>query len=351
MPFTRPTRTGLADQARAEIDARLSGADSRLRRSILDTLARVLAGGLYGLYSFLDWGVSQMFPDTAATENIERWASLYGFARTVAVASQGDVDFTGTNASIVPAGSILNRADGTTYTTDAIATIASGVATAAVTASVVGVGGDAVAGVALTTQSTIPGVNSAVVVATGGLVSGADAQSDESLRETVITRMREPPHGGAQFDYDTWVKVIPGITRVWVESDFATNPGELTVYFVLDGFANIFPSAGQLLIVSNILEPVRPVTAKITVAHLVQQPIDFTISVEPDTAEVRAAVIAELKSLLTREAVPGGTIKASRISEAISKATGETSHTITVPSADIVSSAGNLAYQRNFTWV
>ena len=76
----------------------------------------------------------------------------------MATAAGGDVTFTGTNGVAIPAGTVLQAADGTLYAVDAEATIASGTATATVTADVVGTTGNQDAGVMLTLVSPIAGV-------------------------------------------------------------------------------------------------------------------------------------------------------------------------------------------------
>ena len=78
--------------------------------------------------------------------------------------------------------------------------------------------------------------------------------------------------------------------------------------------------------------------------------VNFTISVTPSTAAVRAAVEAELEDLLLREAEPGGTLYLSRIREAVSLAAGESDSTITVPSADVTKASGQIATMGVITW-
>ena len=48
MSFTRPTLTELIGRSQDDIDARLPGADSRLRRSAVGVLATVHAGAVHG---------------------------------------------------------------------------------------------------------------------------------------------------------------------------------------------------------------------------------------------------------------------------------------------------------------
>ena len=49
-----------------------------------------------------------------------------------------------------------------------------------------------------------------------GIAGGADEQSDLLLLQRVLARLRQPPHGGADFDYIRWALEVPGVTRAWV---------------------------------------------------------------------------------------------------------------------------------------
>ena len=72
-------------------------------------------------------------------------------------------------------------------------------------------------------------------------------------------------------------------------------------------------------------------------------PLAVTISgLSANTAEIRAAVTAELAAQIRRDAAPGGTTRRSRLIEAVSRATGEEYHAMTVPSGDVVASAGTI---------
>jgi uncharacterized phage protein gp47/JayE len=102
----------------------------------------------------------------------------------------GNVTATGTNGTVIPIGTVLVRADGAEFATTAEATIAAGTATLAVEASVAGQDGNTDAASPLTFQSPIAGVNSAAVVATGGLSGGADEETDSALADRLIERMQ-----------------------------------------------------------------------------------------------------------------------------------------------------------------
>ena len=94
----------------------------------------------------------------------------------------------------------------------------------------------------------------------------------------------------------------------------------------------------------------RPVTAAVDVFAPTPVALNLSITLLPDTAAIRASVEAELKDLLARDAVPGGTLLISRIREAISIAAGEADHVLTSPTANIDHDAGELAVLGTITW-
>lgn len=350
MPFVRPTLLELVERIAADIESRLPGVDARLRRSNAAVLARVLGGATHGLHGNLEFLAGQIFPDTAEKEYLERWASIWSVLRKPAAAGQGSVIFTGTNGTVIPAGTLLQRSDGAEYTVDADATIAAGSATAAVTAGQAGAAGNTAAGSALSLVNPLAGVNASATVAAGGVTGGADAELDEDLRGRLLARIRQPPHGGADFDYVAWALEVPGVTRAWCYPRYLGN-GTVGVAFVCDDQpGGIIPDAAKVSEVQDYLDFLRPVTADLTVFAPVARPLDLTIRIAPDSAAVRAAVTAELADLVTRTAVPNGTIYLSHIREAISVAAGELDHTLVAPVADVVCSGGEISIMGAITW-
>lgn len=349
MAFTRPTLTQLIERAQADIETRLPGSQPRLRHTILGTLARVHPGANHGLYGYLDWIARQVLPDTADAEIMERWASIWGVTRKAASFAAGPVTLTGTTGAVVPAGTVLQAATGQEFKTNTEMTLVAGTATAQMTVLAAGQAGNLAAGTKLNLISPIAGVNSQATVASGGLVGGADTETDDALRARLLARIQAPPHGGAKADYIAWALEVAGVTRAWV------YPGELglgtvSVRFVRDDDASIIPDAAEVQAVQDHINALRPVTSAVTVVAPVAVPLNLTIQLTPNTAAVQAAVQAEIKDLLRRAAEPGGTILISHIREAISLAAGETNHVLTVPSADVAHTVGQIATMGTITW-
>ena len=351
MPFARPTLAEVQMRIEADIGSRLPGADARLRRSILGVLARVLAGAVHGIYGFIGWVWNQVLVDTAEAELLDRHGAIWGIARKAATYAAGDVTFTGTDGAVIAAGTLLQRSDGAEYTTDAEATIASGTATAAVTATAAGAAGNADAAVTLNLVSPIAGVDAAATVAAGGLTGGADEEADTAYRARIVARIQQPPHGGADFDYVTWALEVAGVTRAWpYEQELGI--GTVSVRFMMDDtYSDGIPLTADVAAVQAAIDALRPVTADVTVVAPVAVELDVEISnLDPSTTAVKAAIQAELADLIRREAEPGGVILISHIREAISIAAGETDHVLVSPTANVAHSTGEIAVMGTITW-
>lgn len=354
MAFQRPSLTDLVAQVQSDIDVRLPGADSRLRRSALSVLAYVIAGTAHLLYGFIAWCARQILVDTAEAEILARHAGVWGVDRVAASFAAGPVTLTGLAASVIPAGTRLLRGDGAIYATQAEAVIAVNTVTVAVEAEVAGAAGNADAGVVLNLITPIAGVQSAAVVAAGGLTGGADEETDASLQARVLQRIRLPPHGGGSFDYVYWAKKVPGVTRVW-EYPKALGLGTVTVRFMMDDtYADGIPQPADVAAVQAFIEGPyrRPVTAELFVVAPIADVLDVQISgLNPSTQAVRDAITASLRDLIRREAEPGGTILITHIREAISIAAGEYDHQLDVPAANVAHAAGHICVLGNVVFV
>lgn len=345
MPFVRPTLSELIDRVTADMSSRVLGVDGAvLRRSLLGILARAEAGEAHMLYGYLEWIARQAIPDTAEGDWLERWAVIWGITRTAATFASGNVEFTGTNGTVIADGTLVQRQDGVQYATQGSATISGGTATAAVEAVVAGEDGNLDASSTVFLVSPISGVTSSATVDGSGLAGGSDSETDARLRTRLLERIATPPQGGAESDYIAWAKAASSdVTRVWVTPN-GMGIGTVVVQFVVDDDPDgLIPDAGQIDTVQDYIDARRPVTADVYVSAPSDVSRNMTIKISPNNAAVQAAVTAELNDLFRRVAEPGGTIYISQIREAVSIATGETNNQMVTPTADIVDSAGDIS--------
>lgn len=349
MPFNRPSLTQLIERARADLDAWLPGADSRLRAAVLDVLVRMHSGGMHGLYGYLDYLSEQIIPDTADAEHMARWASIWGIQRKSAIAATGTATGTGTNGTIIPGATVLVRADGARFLTNAAAVVVLGIVSVAVTAEDAGAIGNCPTGQALTLASPIAGIASQMTVASPGLSGGTAEEADAELLARLLLRIRNPPHGGNATDYKQWALAVPEVTRAWVYPNWL-GAGTVGVAFVIDGRVDPIPLPADVTAVQTAIDADRPVTASVTVFAPIAVPLTVSIAAQPPTPEVEATITAELRDLLFREAEPGGVLLVSHIREAISIAPGEYDHVLISPIANLQAGAGEMFVFAGVDW-
>lgn len=341
MAFQRPTLVDLAYRIRNDFVSRLTLVGAVLRRSVVNVLSLVIAGAVHMLHGHIEFLSLQLFPDRSESAYLVRQAAIFGVPRKAAAFAHGPLALVGVNGSVVPIHSKLRRADGAEYQTDAEVTISGGVANPTATALVAGAVGNAVAGVVLNFETPIAGVNSAATVDVGGLIDGSEEETDELLRGRLLARMANPPSGGAAADWVAKALEVPGVTRAWC-TPLVSGAGTVGIYFVRDNDLSLIPDPGEVATLQAYLDDWRPVTALGIVFTLVEDPVAFTIHLEPDNSDTRAAATAALDDMFRRDAAPGATILLSHMRDAVGTAGGVDDYTMTVPAANSAHSGGHI---------
>ncbi|MBN7120345.1 phage baseplate protein [Erwinia billingiae] len=349
--FTRPTLPQLITTIRNDILTRLAS-DSTLallRRTDAEVYGRVQAAAVHTVYGYIDYLARNLLPDLADEDWLTRHANMKRCPRKPATSAAGFARWDVTISGItIPAGVTIQRDDLTTFTTTAAATSAGGLLRVPVTCDTAGKAGNTDDGLAMRLVSPITGLTSAGVA--DSIKGGADVEDLEVWRARVIERWYWTPQGGADGDYEVWAKEVAGITRAWTYRHWSGR-GTVGVMVANSDLINPTPDAASVAAVKNHIEPLAPVAgADIYVFAPTPHTVDFQIRLNPDTTAVRYAVEAELRSMMLRDGVPEGVLKLSRISEAISIATGEYSHTLVSPAADITIGKGEVGVVGTISW-
>jgi len=349
--FTRPTLPQLITTVRNDILTRLA-ADSTLaplRRTDAEVYGRVQAAAVHTVYGYIDYLARNLLPDLADEDWLTRHANMKRCPRKAATSATGFVRWDVTSNDIsVPAGSIIQRDDLTSFTVTAKATSAGGILRVPVSCNTTGKAGNTDDGLAMRLVSPITGLTSAGVA--DSIQGGADVEDLELWRARVIERWYWTPQGGADGDYEVWAKEVAGITRAWTYRHWSGR-GTVGVMVANSDLINPIPDVATVAAVKAYIEPLAPVAgADIYVFAPTPHTVNFQIRLNPDTPAVRYAVEAELRSMMLRDGVPEGVLKPSRISEAISIATGEYSHTLVSPAADITIAKGEVGVVGTISW-
>jgi len=361
MPFTRNTLQEIVDRIVSDFQTRITGATSLLRRSTLSVIARINAGAFHLLYEYLDFQARQLFITTADGAALDTHASEFGIVRNAAEEAIGSGGATGTNGSVIPAGVELQSTDQEVYTIDTEVTIAAGVGTLNFTANLAGEDGNDDAGITLSFVNPIIGVNTSVTVDSDGIISGADEETDTALRIRILSRKRQAPHGGIAADYENWALEVSGTTRAWAIAQY-NGAGTIGLAFVRDNDDNLLPNSTlRDAMRTYIIEHDDPITQETVGMPVTAEPgfyiiemaalsIDFDISISPNTSVVQAAITSNLEDLILRDGGAEQTLYLSRITEAISLATGEVKHTLNSPVVDTTATSGQVHILGTITW-
>lgn len=305
MPWTRPTLNEIIVRIENDITSRMTGNAPLLRRALLKILARVWSAVFHILYGLISNEARNILVTTAEGVMLDLHGAERGMTRIAATPASGTVVITGDNGTSVPIETVFVSDAGLEYRTTESGVVSGGTLTLDIECKTFGEQGNLPDGAALTIQVPISGINEAAE--TGDeLDNGVDRETDEDFRARILERMQNPPAGGSRADYIRWAKSVAGVGDAWCFPNFYGAGTVAVVVKATDDSPQ--PGSGTVTAVQDYIDQddVRPVTANVVVANLVQRAVVFGITITPDTAEARTAIQANLKSMLERDVAPGG---------------------------------------------
>ncbi|TAZ95900.1 Baseplate J family protein [Rhizobium ruizarguesonis] len=320
----------------------------RSARGVFSQIGRAFSLELREAHDHLAWWGRQYFPDTAEEEYILRHAGIWGVEQRGAIKAVGSILVEGLAGTPLPSGLQFSASNAVIYETTAVAAIGvGGTVTVAAASVAAGTAGNLEDGVQLTVVTPFPEISKATVAT--AFAGGADEQTPAEIQAATLERIRQPPHGGATFDYPTWVGEVASVKAVGVIEDWAGR-GSVGIVVLMkndDGTARV-PTSAEIEVIQDYLGGVgsqtgtRPVTARVIVVAGVLRTLPITVRLRPDTVLTRAAVTDAWQRFVAtigdeddeQNASPiGALIEPSRISEAISAAAGEYAHDLILPAA------------------
>ncbi len=361
MPWPTRTAAVIAERIASSLEASISAVKPavdplalsravRSARGMFAQLGRSVALELREVHDHISWWGRQYFVDTAEEEFVLRHAGIWGIERRPATIAIGRVEIEGTPGTALPAGLEFSGSDGTIYVSAEVGTIAvNGTASLAVAAAAAGPAGNLEAGIQLATLVPFPAI-SRVAVGPDGIAGGAAEESWQELALSVRAHIRQRPHGGAAFDYPTWLGRTFDVRAVSVIPEWIGRGSVGVVVAMKDGTFGRAPTADEIEAMQihlgrfGVAEGVRPVTAHVVVVAAAVTEIPITVRLRPDTVATRQAVTEAWDRFVAtvgdadddQNVGPiGATIERSRISEAISAAAGEYAHDLIAPAAPI----------------
>ncbi|MES2613874.1 MAG: baseplate J/gp47 family protein [Bdellovibrionota bacterium] len=335
MGYNRPKLSELATQIENDIYTRFGGTSRPVRFSVNKILSRVLAGSIHLVYGYIDFCMKQIIVDSASSEYLERWALVWGLKKKLPNKSEGVAEFRGNDDSKIRAFTQIQTSDNFIFQTLFDAEIKDGFAQIKIQALIPCLKGNMKGGVSLNLVSPISGVQSVCVLDKNGTFNGADKESDNSLRDRVLDRIRNAPCAGNKKDYETWCLQVSGVTRAWCYPQYQTE-GNVGLSFVRDNDDTIIPNEAQLQEVFQTISNVMPCTAILKVFAPTANKVDFKIKSNDVSSEFQKQVSDQLKFLFFNIANPNSIIYISDILESLASIKTISRILLVSPTQDII---------------
>jgi len=335
---------------------RTIGLNAFKTNNLLFGLRVIIARVTQQLYLLAREAASQATPFGATGSNLDDWLDIRNVQVPPEATATGSVEITGINASL-DAGTELASSDGYVYTLDSGVVFSGVESTTVVNVNAVATGADynRAPGDILQIDTADDGINPDAVVVT---LSEGSNPADDVFKETLLqaswsqgdTDRTLAAYRTRSLTFNSQfreVYVVSAALGAGTVGIFPTNKltGEQADYEV-----NV-ASAAQVAVLQAHLEQdtVRGTNDRIFVKELVLLAYTFEVSITPDTADTRAAVIESIGTRLAEGyTLKGYTIANSEISAAIGSSPGVESHTLDDVNgegagADVVALVGELA--------
>ena len=225
-----------------------------------DAYARAssLAACAEGIYAHQKWLIKQFFPDTADTAFLEKHAGLRGLRRRNATYAAGKgATISGNPDAVIAVGLQIKTEDGRFYETTESAVISSeGTAVVAVRSLATGASQNIKTATKGSFMAAPVGVSSDVVL--NDVVGGTNKESDSSLLERLLNKIRRPAAGGNRYDYKDWALDVDGVEQAYVYP-LRRGLGTVDIAITAD---NDVPNDDTVRRAQACIDDERPVTAK-----------------------------------------------------------------------------------------
>ncbi len=252
------------------------------------------------------------FADTSWGEYLTMRAKEYGVIRKLATKATGSVTITGTGR--VPAGSLFSTLSGLRFITLADAQIDK-TGEVKIEAVEPGANGNVPANAITEIPMSIPGISAV----TNALPThdGYDEETDASLLERYLFKVRNPATSGNKNHYIMWAREIAGVGDARCIPTWA-GPGTVKVILIDDNYKS--PSVDLVRQVYDHIEAERPIGATLTVVAATPVLIDVSAKIigEVDEAEFRKSINA----YFTEIGFNSGYVSIARIGKLLLECTG-----------------------------
>lgn len=319
MPFKRDSLGATLDRIYANYVSLFKPLDKTPRQSLLKVFSAVDAGIYHQLLGDLDFLSLQLFPDTATGAYLrEHWSSR--IPPLHAIAAKGDVILSGLPNKPVPAGMVFKSVVGETYFTEKAYKLgADGTITARVKAQDTGIKANLAEGEDLSIISAIPaGIDSKAVVASGGIVGGADAETDEEYLIRVLIQLRNPSRYGKEDDFASWaMDASPEVSAAWEYKNFGVF-GSLLIQVINGNQINGISPVSNIDEIKNYMNEVAPpILFEVRTPEIINLNPTVTLPLAEDNHGNRELAVNRMKAYMQILAKPGVSVTAGALRTSI----------------------------------
>lgn len=285
------TKEQILQRLLAQIPDEYDKSEGSFFYDVLSAVAIELAAAQALVEQYLQLG----FAETTSGSYLDYRAHEHGLERKAATKATGQVTISGSNGTVVPAGSLFATAGGVQFQTLAAVTIGeTGQVIANIEAVEPGASGNVPAGAINTIPVSIAGVTG--VTNTQATSGGTDTESDAALLARLLEKVQSPATSGNAAHYKQWALEVAEVGDAKVIPEW-NGPGTVKVV-IID--SNKQPASTDIVQdVADHIEEVRPIGAAVTVISATSLAIDVSATLTLDPAYTLAQVQPAIEAAIT----------------------------------------------------
>lgn len=280
----------------------LKNPPNKVEGSFASDNIQAVAKEIEKLYGYIDWLIDMHFAETATDEFLDAKGKEVGVFRKKETRATGIARFYGKSNTFIPGGFIVSTNGNDYYTTKMAYIGKDGYVDIEIASNKKGEGTNAPENSEFT-FNRLNGLER--VTNTKAISGGANLESDESLRERILLKMRYPGTSGNKYHYMHWAMEVDGVGRVRV-FPLWKGPGTVKVS-ILDTMQR--PASRELIekVQYHIDhggdrqgEALAPIGALLTVSTAKTKLLNIRarIELEPSTSKNRSIISGEFKKSL-----------------------------------------------------
>ncbi len=301
-----------------------------------------VAAEIFSLEAQCEFTMRQAFPQTASGEYLDKHAATRAISRRQAVKAGGMLRFSLNEAAgeavEIPAGTQCMNGAGDVFVTTASARIAPGETQCEVGARAEkeGEAGNAAAGSITRMRHAPAGVSA--VTNPAAFTGGSDSESDEELRERVLSSYRRLPNGANAAYYEALALSVAGVEKAMV---LPRKRGRGTVDVVFSASYG-YPDQELVEKVRELISQRREICVDVDVSAPSTKAVDVSaalrVSSGYDFEEVKARAVNAIGAYFGGDKL-GESIYAAKITSILMSLEGVENCVLSAPASDIAASA------------